>query len=89
VDGLAQVWQFLHRQLVGWQVDHKCERLLTRSLDGRSYDVIFGIVIEVTVTKRRWIKRIEQLLQSAEVDLDLCSRGRDIALVSIMTQGVC
>ena len=34
----------------------KSERVLTRSLLGRSHDVIFGIVIEVTLTKRRWIK---------------------------------
>ena len=46
----------LRGQLVGWQVDHKCERLLARSLLGRSYNVIFGIVIEITLMKRRWIK---------------------------------
>jgi hypothetical protein len=28
VNGLAQVWQSLRRQLVGWQVDHKSERVL-------------------------------------------------------------
>ena len=53
---VSQVWQSLRRQLVGWQVDHKSERVLTRSLLGRSHDVIFGIAIEVALKKRRWIK---------------------------------
>jgi hypothetical protein len=51
-DGLAQLWQPLRRQLVGWQVNHMSERVLTRSLPSRSHDVIFSIVIEVTLMKR-------------------------------------
>jgi hypothetical protein len=43
------VWQSLRRQLVSWEVDHKSERVLTRSLLGRSHDVIFGIMIEAAL----------------------------------------
>jgi hypothetical protein len=46
----------LCRQLVGWQVDHKSKRVLTRSFLGGPHDVIFGIAIEVALKKRRWIK---------------------------------
>src|SRR5215831_16119781 len=41
-----------------------------------SNDIFLGIVVEITVVKRRWVERIEQLLQLAQVDVNSSLRGR-------------
>src|SRR5262249_20290095 len=39
-------------------------------------DIFRGIVVEIAVVKRRWVERIEQLLQLAQVDFNSSLRGR-------------
>ncbi len=57
------------RHLIDRQMNH--ERPLARKLFRRTNYVFLGVTIEVALVKGRWIERIEQPGQTAEVHLDL------------------
>jgi hypothetical protein len=53
--------------LIGWQIDNKAQGTLSRSLFCRTYDIFFGIPIEIALVKGRWVERVKQLTDAAEV----------------------
>src|SRR6516165_1368537 len=57
-------------------MDNQLERKVERDFLSPADDIFLGIVIEIAVVKRRRIKRIEQLLQLAKLDLNCCYRAR-------------
>ena len=56
---LAEIGGAFFGQLIGWQVDHKTQRALARNLFGRADDILFSVLVEITLVKGRGIERIE------------------------------
>jgi hypothetical protein len=52
------------------QMNIQLERARQRDLLRPADNVFFGVVVEIAVVKRRWVRQVEQLLQLAEVDFD-------------------
>src|SRR5262249_13165236 len=76
-DRIAQDRRFFRQ--AGWtiEMDEKRERRVGRNVPRPRHDEFLGIGIEILLTERRRIDRIEQLPQFRDMDLDDFARLRD------------